>query len=101
MDESQDPKPHPHLHEAQTAHEAAAGVQASRMETLSIWFFVGILTLVYGAVLVVQGLLELHHPPPNEVALPFLIPLHPTLAWGLCLFLFGAFYTARFRPRRR
>jgi hypothetical protein len=93
MDESQDPKPHPHVEDA--PHPVAP---AGRGEALSIWFFVGILTLVYGIVLTVQGLIELHNPPHNEVLLPFLIPLHPTLYWGMFLFVFGAFYTVRFRP---
>jgi hypothetical protein len=90
MDESLDPKPHVHLE--QTVPTAARG------ETLSIWFFCGILTLGYGTVLVVQALLEHFHllgqHPPSTV----LANLHPTFWWGICLFLFGAFYTIRFRP---
>ena len=90
MDESLDPKPHVHLE--QTIPTAARG------ETLSIWFFCGILTLGYGTVLVVQALLEHFHllgqHPPSTV----LANLHPTFWWGICLFLFGAFYTIRFRP---
>ena len=30
---------------------------------LSIWFFCGILMLVYGVVLVITGIVELHDPP--------------------------------------
>jgi hypothetical protein len=90
MDETQDPKPHPAVHEA-----TPAAVEA---ESLSIWFFCGILTLGYGIVLVAQALLEHfrlfgQHPPTTILA-----NLHPTFWWGLCLFLFGAFYTIRFRP---
>ena len=71
-----------------------------RGERLSIWFFVGIITLLYGIVLLPYGAWEWfgHHPPPNEVILPWLIALHPTFWWGLLFFLFGAFYTLRFRP---
>lgn len=65
---------------------------------ISIWFFCGILTLVYGVVLVVTGLVEYHHPPPNEVLLPMLIPLHPTLWWGLLMTVCGGIYTVKFRP---
>jgi hypothetical protein len=67
---------------------------------ISIWFFCGILMLAYGVVLVATGLSELHHPPANEVLLPWLQPLHPTLWWGVLLTLFGGFYTVRFRPGR-
>ena len=58
-----------------------------------IWFFCGILMLAYGLVLLVQGLVDLHHPP-----LTVLANLHPTLWWGALLTLFGSFYTVRFRP---
>lgn len=68
---------------------------------LSIWFFCGILMLAYGIVLVVTGVLEYHNPPPNEVLLPWLQPLHPTLWWGVCMTVFGAFYSIRFRPRHK
>jgi hypothetical protein len=67
-----------------------------RREMLSIWFFVGVMTLLYGIVLLPYGAWEwfgghepgtvLHH-------------LHPTFWWGLLLTLFGGFYTFRYRPR--
>ena len=81
-DETQDPKPHVHV-----------GEVPEKGMSLSIWFFCGILMLAYGVVLVVQGLLELHHPPPTVLA-----NLQPTLWWGVVLSLFGGFYTVRFRP---
>ena len=40
-------------------------------------------------VLVVTGIVELHDPPPNEVLLPWLQTLHPTLWWGVLLTVFG------------
>jgi hypothetical protein len=73
-----------------------------RGETLSIWFFVGTLTLLYGLVLLPYGAWEWigAHPPLNEQKLPWLIGLHPTFWWGLLLTVFGLFYTLKFRPRR-
>jgi hypothetical protein len=67
---------------------------------LSIWFFCGILMLAYGVVLVITGIMEFHNPPPNEVLLPWLEELHPTLWWGVVLMVFGGFYSIRFRPGR-
>jgi hypothetical protein len=67
---------------------------------LSIWFFCGILMLAYGLVLVVTGIFEFNQPPPNEVLLPWLETLHPTLWWGGVLTVFGLFYSVRFRPGR-
>lgn len=90
MDESLDPKPHVVVHEGAPS--------AGRGESISIWFFCGILTLGYGIVLIVQAALEhfrlLGQAPPQTV----LANLHPTFWWGMCLFLFGAFYTLKFRP---
>jgi hypothetical protein len=65
---------------------------------ISIWFFCGILMLAYGLVLVVTGITEFSSPPPNEIILPWLQPLHPTLWWGVFLTAFGGFYTIGFRP---
>lgn len=71
-----------------------------RGETLSIWFFVGIMTLAYGVVLLPYGAYEWNHPPENELLLGWLTHYHPTFWWGLLLFLFGLFYTLKYRPRR-
>jgi hypothetical protein len=65
---------------------------------ISIWFFCGILTLAYGVVLVATGLIEFNHPPLNEILLPMLQPLHPTLWWGVVMMLFGGIYSLKFRP---
>ncbi len=68
-----------------------------RGEALSIWFFVGMMTLAYGLVLVPVGAWEWFG---NHEAPTVLNHLHPTFWWGLLLLGFGAFYTIRFRPRR-
>jgi hypothetical protein len=67
----------------------------SEQREISIWFFCGILMLAYGLVLIVQGILELHHPPQTVLA-----NLQPTLWWGVLLTLFGGFYTIRFFPKK-
>jgi hypothetical protein len=67
-----------------------------RGESLSIWFFVGIMTLAYGLVLLPYGAWEWFA---NHEAPTVLNQLHPTFWWGLLLTTFGAFYTLRFRPR--
>jgi hypothetical protein len=99
MDESQDLKPHPHVHA--NGNAPVDDVAPGRGESLSIWVFCGILTLGYGIVLVLTGICEyfgifgLHQPA------TVLANLHPTFWWGLCLFVFGLFYTVRFRPGKR
>ncbi len=85
-DETEDPKPHVHVHAPSEAVAAEPG--------LSIWFFVGILTLVYGVVLIATGIYEhFGHQPATVLA-----RLEPTFWWGVFLGLFGAFYTLKFRP---
>jgi hypothetical protein len=68
-----------------------------RGERLSIWFFVGIMTLAYGLVLLPYGAWEWFggHEPATV-----LHRLHPTFWWGIMLTLFGGFYTRRFWPHR-
>ncbi len=65
-------------------------------EAFSIWFFVGVMTLLYGLVLLPYGAYAWFgaHEAPTV-----LHELHPTFWWGLLLFLFGGFYTLRFWPR--
>lgn len=82
----------PHKH---VPHDASSSVTApaSNKKPVPIWFFVGVLCLMYGLVLLPIGVYQLSHPP--AVVLP---NLHVTLWWGLLLTIFGGFYTIRFRP---
>jgi hypothetical protein len=70
-------------------------IDPSTDRTLSIWFFVGILTGVYGVVLLGTGIYEFWHPLPATIVLS---ELHPTFWWGVLMSIFGGFYTIRFRP---
>lgn len=67
-----------------------------RGEALSIWFFVGIMTLAYGVVLLPYGAYAWFA---GHEAPTVLNRLHPTFWWGILLTLFGGFYTFRYRPR--
>jgi hypothetical protein len=60
---------------------------------ISIWFFIGLLLTVYGALIVAAALLL---PSPPGVVLT---NLHAGLWWGAVLFLVGLFYAIHFRPR--
>ena len=68
-----------------------------RGELLSIWFFVGVMVLLYGAVLLPYGAWAwfAHHEAPTA-----LHQYHPTFWWGLLLTVFGGLYTIRYRPSR-
>lgn len=62
---------------------------------VSIWFFIGLLLLAYGVLILGAGLYGLSHPP-NVV----LAELNAGIWWGILLIVLGAFYSYRFSPRR-
>jgi hypothetical protein len=64
---------------------------------LSIWFFIGVLLLAYGVLILGAGLYELSIPPAHPVVL---FELHAGIWWGVLLLAIGAVYTIRFRPGR-
>ncbi len=69
-----------------------------RKGMLPVWFFVGIIFLIYGVLIVVTGLYGLSHP-----AQTVLGNLHPAIWWGAVITCVGAifFYTSGpWRSRR-
>jgi len=62
---------------------------------IPVWFFVGILFLVYGVLILGSGLAEWSHPP-NTV----LSELHAPVWWGALLIMLGVVYCGAFRPGR-
>ena len=65
---------------------------------ISIWFFVGAVLVVYGALIAASGLYQLWVPPLPPVVLE---KLHAGIWWGALLFLAGLFYAIHFRPGKR
>lgn len=66
-------------------------------ETMSIWFFCGVMFLIYGIIIVAAGIYELSHPP---TPLPVLFQLHPALWWGALMGIGGLWYTIRYWPHK-
>ncbi|MFP5226507.1 MAG: hypothetical protein ACLGXA_02675 [Acidobacteriota bacterium] len=64
-------------------------------KTMSIWFFAGVMFLVYGVLITGAGLWELVHTPANP---PALYQLHAPIWWGALMLVGGIFYTVKFRP---
>jgi hypothetical protein len=65
---------------------------------IPIWFFIGLLLLVYGFMILGAGLFEW-----STATYPLgveLNELHAPVWWGGVLFLLGLFYVVRFRPGR-
>ena len=65
-------------------------------KTVSIWFFIGVLLLIYGILILATGLAGMNAPTPGVV----LGELHVDIWWGVLLVLLGAFYTWTFSPGR-
>ena len=56
----------------------------ARHGTISIWFFIGLLILIYGVLILGAGLAELSSPPPVVMA-----ELHVGIWWGAFLIVSG------------
>jgi hypothetical protein len=63
----------------------------------SIWFFIGILLTVYGAMIFCYGLWELAT---GHLANVVLANLHAPVWWGGGMLILGLIYGIRFRPGR-
>lgn len=68
-----------------------------RSADISIWFFIGVLLTVYGAMILGYGLTELAI---GKTANVVLANLHAPVWWGASLLAIGLFYATRFRPGR-
>ena len=64
---------------------------------ISIWFFIGMLLLVYGVLICGAGIHDLLVPPAQP---PVLANLHAGIWWGGLLVVLGGFYSYRFFPRK-
>ena len=78
--------------------DAGKGEQ-SHPETnrISIWFFIGMLLLIYGLLIFGDGIYDLIVPPAQQ---PVLANLHAAVWWGGLLTLLGGVYSYRFSPRK-
>jgi hypothetical protein len=65
-------------------------------EIIPVWFFVGVLFLVYGILIFASGLAEWSHPPDTVLA-----NLHAPVWWGGLLAVLGGVYCGTFRPGRK
>jgi len=62
---------------------------------IPVWFFVGVLLAIFGALILASGILEWSNP--GAVALG---ELHAPVWWGGLLMVTGVVYVIAFRPRR-
>lgn len=60
-----------------------------------VWFFVGIILLIYGVIILGTGIYEFSSPPPTVLA-----STHPAVWWGALLTLIGGIYVYVYMPKR-
>lgn len=65
---------------------------------IPIWFFIGVLLLIYGVLILGFGIYGLFIPPVREVEMGH---LHAEIWWGAVLVALGAGYAWWFLPGRR
>lgn len=60
---------------------------------IPVWFFVGVLLLIYGVLILASGIYHWSQPP--DIVLS---NLHAPVWWGALLTVLGIIYCAMFRP---
>jgi len=69
--------------------------QHAERRMLPVWFFVGIILLIYGVLILGSGIAEYSSPPATVLG-----NLHPAIWWGALLIVLGAIFTLVHRPRK-
>jgi hypothetical protein len=70
-------------------------MSSEKHQMIPVWFFTGVLLLIYGILILASGLAEWSSPPDTALA-----NLHAPVWWGGLMTLVGLFYTLTFRPRK-
>jgi hypothetical protein len=61
---------------------------------IPVWFFVGVMLLAYGLLILISGVAEWSNPPHTVLA-----ELHAPVWWGALLTIIGGAYVLSFRPK--
>jgi hypothetical protein len=66
-------------------------------QTISIWFFIGVLLTFYGILIFGVGIYDAIYPSSVHVVMEY---MHAQIWWGAVLLLVGVMYVVKFRPGR-
>ena len=62
---------------------------------IPVWFFVGVILLIYGIIILGTGIYEFSSPPPTVLA-----STHPAVWWGALLTVIGSIYVCLYKPKK-
>jgi hypothetical protein len=62
---------------------------------IPVWFFVGVILLIYGVIILGTGICEYSSPPPTVLS-----NTHPAIWWGALLTVIGGIYTYIHFPKK-
>ena len=68
-------------------------------KSISIWFFIGVLLLIYGVIIFIANMAEYLWPSPVHTVV--LWNLHFGIWWGILLTIIGLTYFIAFRPWKK
>ena len=80
------------------AHRVAVDLEDSTPRDhhmIPVWFFVGIILLAYGVIILGTGIYEFSSPPPTVLA-----KTHPAVWWGALLIVIGGIYVYLYMPKK-
>lgn len=68
---------------------------AEENRVIPVWFFVGVIVLIYGVLILITGIAELGNPPATVLS-----ELHAPVWWGAVLTVVGGLFVYLFWPGR-
>ena len=68
---------------------------AEEHRIIPVWFFVGVILLIYGVLILITGIVEFSNPPPTVLS-----HLHAPVWWGAILTVIGGLFVHLFRPKK-
>ena len=68
----------------------------SKQHMLPVWFFIGVILVIYGILIFATGIFEI-----NELPDTVLANLHAPIWWGVLLVIVGAIFLQKHYPRKR
>ncbi|MFZ0959316.1 MAG: hypothetical protein WAO35_00305 [Terriglobia bacterium] len=67
---------------------------------IPVWFFVGVILLIYGVIILATGIYEFNRPPLEALSSMPPAVRHPALWWGGLLTILGGFYVFAHMPKK-